>query len=123
MASINKVILAGRIGRQPEIKHVGDKKVCNFSLATSESYKDKNGNKVEQTEWHNVEVWGQTAKFVADYIKKGYLVYVEGQIKTDKYQKEGIDVYATKIRAEVVKNLTPKQEESQDEKPPRQEYK
>lgn len=114
MASLNKILLIGRIGQNPELKHVGDsKKVCKFSLATSESYKDKNGNKVEQTEWHNIEVWDQPAQFVADYLKKGNMVYVEGSIHTDKYQKDGIDVYSTKVRAKVVNNLTPKGSDNQ----------
>ena len=98
--SVNKVILVGHLGKDPEVKHF-DKgaSVAKFSLATTESYKDKAGNKVDQTEWHNIEVWGELAKIAEQYLKKGKLVYLEGSLKTDSWEDNGVKKYATKVRA------------------------
>ena len=98
--SVNRVILVGHLGKDPEVKHF-DKgaSVAKFSLATSESYKDKAGNKVDQTEWHNIEVWGELAKIAEQYLKKGKLVYVEGSLKTDSWEDNGVKKYSTKVRA------------------------
>jgi len=80
---INKVILLGNLGKDPEVKNFeGGTMKTSFSLATSEPYKDKNGNRVDQTEWHNIVLWRQPAEFAAKYLKKGYTVYLEGKIKT-----------------------------------------
>lgn len=100
MAGVNKVILVGNLGIDPEVKHLeGDNTVANFTLATSESYKDRNGNKVEQTEWHSLELWGQQAKIAEQYLKKGSQIYVEGKIKTESWDdKDGNKRYRTKIR-------------------------
>lgn len=96
--SVNKVILLGRVGKQPEIKQVGDNKVANFSLATSEKFKDKKGDKVENTEWHNVVFWGKQAELIEQYVGKGDELYIEGSIKTETYEKDGEKRYATKIK-------------------------
>lgn len=97
---INKVTLVGHLGKDPEVRHLeGDNAVANFSLATSEAYTDKTGNRVKQTEWHNIEMWGGLAKIAEKYLKKGNLVYIEGKIKTDEYEKDGVKKYSTKIRA------------------------
>ena len=100
MASVNKVILVGRLGNDPEVKHLeGDNVVANVSLATSESYKDKTGAKVEQTEWHSLEFWGTQAKIAEQYLQKGSQIYVEGKIKTETWEdKDGNKRYKTKIR-------------------------
>jgi len=89
MAGVNKVILLGHLGADPEVKYLeGDKVVANLSLATSEAYQDRNGNRVEQTEWHDLELWDQQAKVAEKYLKKGSQIYVEGKIKSDKWTDE-----------------------------------
>ncbi len=89
MAGVNKVILVGNLGADPEVKYLeGDNVVANFSLATTESYKDKSGNRVDQTEWHDLEVWGAQAKIVELYLKKGSQLFVEGKIRTEKWTDE-----------------------------------
>lgn len=86
MAGVNKVILVGNLGADPEVKYLeGDNVVANLSLATTEAYKDRSGNRVEQTEWHDLELWGQQAKIAEQYLKKGSQIYVEGKIKSDKW--------------------------------------
>ena len=99
MSGINKVILIGNLGKDPETFTFdsGVKKV-SFSLATSESYKDKSGNKVEQTEWHNIEIIGNLADIAEKYLKKGSKVYIEGKIKTRSWDdKDGNKKYMTAI--------------------------
>lgn len=100
MAGVNKVILVGNLGADPEVKYLeGDKAVAKLRLATTESYKDRNGNRVDQTEWHDLEMWDGQAKIAEQYLKKGSQLYVEGKIKTDTWQDEqGQNKYRTKIR-------------------------
>ncbi|MFD2201698.1 single-stranded DNA-binding protein [Shivajiella indica] len=89
MAGVNKVILVGNLGADPEVKHLeGDKVVANLRLATTEAYKDKMGNRVENTEWHDLELWDGQARIAEQYLKKGMQIYVEGKIKTDTWQDE-----------------------------------
>ena len=113
MSGVNKVILLGRIGQDPEVKHLeGDKVVAKVSLATSESYKDKSGNKVENTEWHNLELWDGLAKLAESYLKKGSQIYVEGKIKTDKWETDtGEKRSAVKIRVTSLTMLGGNQEQ------------
>ena len=122
MASVNRAIIIGRMGRDPEVRHTqSGQVVASFSVATDESYKDKSGNKVESTEWHNVTAFGKTAEFVASYLSKGRLVYVAGKIKTEKYtDKQGVEKYATKILADRVQGLD-KREEGQQQTAPQAE--
>lgn len=100
MAGVNKVILVGNLGADPEVKHLeGDKVVAKLSLATTEAYKDKSGNRVENTEWHDLELWDGQAKIAEQYLKKGMQLYVEGKIKTDSWQDDqGQNRKKTKIR-------------------------
>lgn len=109
---INKVILIGYIGKDPDVKHTsGGLTITNVSLATSSSRKDKNtGENVTETEWHNITFFGKQADFVAEYLQKGALVYVEGKLNTQKYQDKntGQDRYSTKILAEKVQSLSQK---------------
>ncbi len=101
MASVNKVILLGNLGRDPEVRYLpsGDP-VANITIATSSKYKGKDGNMVEETEWHRVTFFGRLAEIASQYLKKGRPVYVEGRIKTRKYtDKDGIEKYATDIVA------------------------
>ena len=102
MAGVNKVILVGNLGKDPEVRHLeGGVAVANFSLATSETYKDKNGQKNEQTEWHNVVVWRGLAEVAEKYLKKGMTVYVEGKLRTRSWDdKEGNKRYTTEIVAD-----------------------
>ncbi|MGI9297660.1 MAG: single-stranded DNA-binding protein [Gammaproteobacteria bacterium] len=100
MAGVNKVILIGNLGADPELKNLpsGDS-VVNFNLATSESYTDKSGQKVDKTEWHRVEFFGRTAEVIHEYCRKGSQIYVEGSLRTDKWQdKDGNDRWTTKIK-------------------------
>ena len=102
MASVNKVILIGNLGKDPETRYApsGDA-ICNITLATSETWKDKaTGEKKEQTEWHRVVFFGRLAEIVAQYLRKGSQIYVEGRLQTRKWQdKDGQDRYTTEIRA------------------------
>ncbi len=102
MAGVNKVILVGNLGADPEVKYLeGDKAVAKLRLATTESYKDKSGNRVDQTEWHDLEMWDGQAKIAEQYLKKGSQLYVEGKIKTDTWQDDqGQNRYRTKIRVQ-----------------------
>jgi single-strand DNA-binding protein len=99
MANLNKVQLIGRLGKDPEIRSVGSegKKVANFSLATSEKYKNQKGEFVESTEWHNIVVWGKPAEVVEKYLKKASQIYVEGKLKTRMWEKDGVKHYVTEI--------------------------
>ena len=98
MSGVNKVILIGRVGNEPDIKVIGEKKVANFSFATSETYKDKNsGDKIENTEWHNIVIWGGLADVVESYVHKGDQLYLEGKLMTRKWEKEGITYSRTEI--------------------------
>lgn len=100
MRGVNKVIILGNLGKDPEIRHMPNgKAVASFSIATSEKYLDKStGEQVEKTEWHNCTAFDKLAEIIGKYLHKGSKVYVEGKLKTDKYQdKSGKDCYATKI--------------------------
>jgi len=102
MAGVNKVILLGNLGKDPEIRTLerGDK-VASFSLATSETYKNKEGQKVEQTEWHNIVMWRGLAEVAEKYLKKGSQIFLEGKIKTRSWDdKEGNKRYTTEIIAD-----------------------
>src|SRR4051812_25747605 len=102
MASVNKVILIGNLGKDPEVRYLpsGDA-VTNISVATTDQWKDKSGEKQEHTEWHRVAFFGKTAEIAGEYLKKGSPVYVEGRIRTRKWQdKEGQDRYSTEIVAD-----------------------
>ena len=105
MAGVNKVILVGNLGKDPEVKYLDNGvAVANFSLATTESYKNKEGEKVSQTEWHNIVLWRGLAEVAEKYLKKGASVYVEGKIKTRKWEdKDGNTRYNTEI---LVDNMT-----------------
>jgi len=96
---INKVILLGNVGKDPEIRHIPNgAAVAQFSLATSETYKDKNGSKTTQTEWHNIVLWRGLAEIAEKYVKKGDQLYVEGKIRSRSYDdKDGNKRYITEI--------------------------
>ena len=96
--SVNKVILIGNLGREPNINFSGDgKAVANLAVATSESWKDKEGNKQERTEWHRVVVFGKLADICQRYLHKGSKVYLEGKIQTRSWDKDGVTQYTTEV--------------------------
>lgn len=101
--ALNKVQIIGNLGKDPELKYTpSGVAVASFSIATTESWKDKDGNAQERTEWHNIVAWKKLAEICGEYLKKGKKVYVEGKLQTDKYDKDGQTHYTTKI---VVDNL------------------
>ncbi|MEK9719635.1 MAG: single-stranded DNA-binding protein [Quisquiliibacterium sp.] len=108
MASINKVILIGNLGRDPETRYApSGGAICNISIATTRNWKDRNsGEKREETEWHRVVFFDRLAEIAGEYLKKGRSVYIEGRLKTRKYQdKDGVEKYATEIVAEEMQML------------------
>jgi len=107
MASVNKAIIVGNLGKDPEVKFLtnGDA-VCSFSIATTDSWKDKAGQKQEKTEWHNIVTYRKLAEIAGEYLKKGSSVYVEGALQTRKWtNKEGQDKYTTEIVANSMQML------------------
>ncbi len=111
--SINKVILIGTLGRDPEMRFLPNgNAVCSMSLATDEGYKDKNtGQQVDKTEWHRVEAFGRLAEVMGEYLKKGSKCYIEGKLRTDEYEKDGIKRYSTKIIANEMTMLDSKSDQ------------
>lgn len=107
MASLNKVMLIGNLGKDPEIRYTaGGSAVASFSLATSEKFKNKSGEWEERTEWHNVTLWGRTAEIAGEYLSKGKTVYIEGRLQTRKWQdKDGRDRWTTEIVGEKMQML------------------
>jgi single-strand DNA-binding protein len=103
---VNKVVLVGNVGKDPEVQYISeDLPVARFSLATSESYKNKNGERVTNTEWHNIVVWRGLARVVEQYVQKGSLIYIEGKITNRSYEKDGVTRYTTEIVASEMKML------------------
>ncbi|RJP82765.1 MAG: single-stranded DNA-binding protein [Desulfobacteraceae bacterium] len=107
MAGINKAIIVGRVGKDPEIRYFQDgKAVANFTIATSEEWKDKaTGEKKEKTEWHRIVAFGRLGEICGEYLSKGKQVYIEGQIKTRSWDKDGITRYTTEIVADKMQML------------------
>lgn len=105
--SLNKVMLIGRLGHDPEVRHMSSgQSVANFSIATDETYTGKDGKKVEKTEWHRIVLWGKQADFCEKFLAKGHLVHIEGKLETRKWtDKEGRDHYTTEIKADRVVGL------------------
>lgn len=122
MSGVNKVIIVGRLGNDPELKQINaDNSVCNFSIATSESWKDKSGEKKEKTEWHKIVVWGKLAEISSKYLSKGRQVYIEGKLQTRSWETDdGVKRYTTEIVATNVQFLAGATNEvsAQPENPP-----
>ncbi len=120
MASLNRVTLIGHLGRDPEMRHLPDGgAVTNFSIATTEQWKDKSGEKQEKTEWHRISTFQKLAEICGEYLKKGSQVYIEGKLQTRKWtDKDGIEKYSTEIIADRMQMLggKPSEENRQQSK-------
>lgn len=111
--SVNKVILVGNVGQTPQVRTVGESKVANFNLATTERFKDR-----EETEWHSIAVWGKLAEIVEKYVDKGTQLYIEGRIKTERYKaQDGSDRTIVRIYASSVQFLGKKDNSSAPSQP------
>ena len=117
MASLNKVLLIGNLGKDPEVRYTeSGTAVSNFSLATSEKFKNKEEEWEERTEWHNVTLWGRLAEIAGEYLGKGKTVYIEGHLQTRKWQdKDGKDRYTTEIVGEKMQMLSRKDGSNHEE--------
>jgi len=115
MASLNKVMLIGNLGSNPEIRTLASgTKVATFNIATSENYTNKNGEKVEQTEWHRIELWDNLAEIGEKFLQKGDSVYIEGKLRTEKYtDSNGIEKFVVKIRGNSMQMLGRKSEKAE----------
>jgi single-strand DNA-binding protein len=102
MSGVNKVILVGRLGKDPEVRNLDNgATVANFTIATSESYKDRTtGEKKEITEWHNIVLWRGLAEIAQKYVRKGDLIYIEGKLRTRSWEKDGVTRYTTEVVAD-----------------------
>ena len=119
--SVNKAIILGRLGQNPELKYTpSGNAVCSFSVATSDAWKDKCGQKQEKTEWHKIQVWGKLAEICNQYLKKGSEVYLEGKIQTSSWEKDGAKQYMTQINASVVNFVGSGNREISSKEEPRQ---
>ena len=114
---VNKVMIIGRVGQTPQVRTVGENKVANFTVATTEKYKDR-----EDTEWHNIAVWGKLADVVEKWVDKGMMVYIEGKIKTEKYTKDGQDKFVVRIMASSLQMLSKKEDSAPAAKPSQPSY-
>ncbi|ABK98081.1 single-stranded DNA-binding protein [Pelobacter propionicus] len=111
MASLNKVMLIGNLGRDPEVRYTASgQAVASFNLATTEKFKNRNGEWEERTEWHRVTLWARLAEIAGEYLSKGKTVYIEGRLQTREYEKDGIKRYTTEIVGEKMQMLSPKGE-------------
>ena len=111
MSSVNKVILIGRLGKDPEVRAFENNvKKATFSLATSENRKDKEGNRIETTEWHNIVCWRNLAELAEQFLVKGKMIYLEGRIRTRSWEDQGVKKYITEIEASTFIMLGPKEE-------------
>jgi len=122
MAGINKAIILGNVGNEPDIRVTqAGKCVASFSIATSENWKDQQGNKQEKTTWHNIVAFDRLAEVIRDYVKKGSKVYVEGKHQVDEYEKNGEKRYSSKVVIRELQMLDSKQDNQQTNYDKRQE--
>lgn len=121
MKGVNKVIVVGHLGKDPEVRYSqSGSAVASVSIATSERWKDKDGQQQERTEWHRVKFFGRLAEIAGEYLHKGSLVYVEGSLRTDKYtDREGVERYATSIVASEMQMLGGRGDSGRDDQPQR----
>lgn len=120
MPSVNKVILMGGLGRDPEVRYMPNgEAVANFSIATTETWKDKSGQKQQKSEWHNIVMYRRLAEIAGEYLKKGSQVYIEGKLQTRKWEKDGVTRYSTEINADHMQMLGGNRSESDSDHEPR----
>ena len=117
--SVNKVILVGNVGKDPEVRYLeGGTAVCSFSLATSETYRNRDGDRVTTTEWHNVVLWRGLAEIAEKYVRKGSQLYIEGKIRTRSWDdRDGNKRYTTEVIADTMQMLGKRTEEAQQQQP------
>lgn len=108
--SVNKTFLLGSVGRDPEVKEINGTKYASFTLATNESYKDKNGDRQTITDWHNIVCWRNTADIVERFVKKGSQLFVEGKLRTRSWEKDGEKRYVTEVIADNIQLLGKKED-------------
>lgn len=113
MASVNKVIILGNVGQDPEIRE-GNFMVAALSIATSRKWRDKAGETQSETEWHSVSAFGRLAEIISQYVRKGDPIYVEGRLRTRKYEKDGAERYVTEIIAEQIQLLRSKKDNDEN---------
>ena len=116
MANLNKVMLIGRLGQDPEVKDAGNTPVANFSIATNENWTDKNGEKQERTEWHNIVAWDKLADLAGNYLRRGSNIYCEGKLQTRSWEsQEGEKKYRTEVVFHQLQFLDKREERSEPE--------
>jgi single-strand DNA-binding protein len=119
MAGVNKAIVLGNLGRDPELRHTNSgTPVVTLSVATTRVWADKAGKRVEETEWHRVTAWGKTAEHCGKYLSRGRSVFVEGRLRTSKYEKDGITHWTTEIVADTVQFVGPNQDKKNEDRAP-----
>ena len=119
MAGINKVILVGNLGADPEMRYTADgTAVCKFRIATTERFKDRQGNMQERTEWHRIVAWRKLAEVCGQYLSKGKQVYIEGKIRNDTWEQEGVKRYSYEIVADTMQMLGTQTGRLQESEPP-----
>lgn len=118
MSGLNKVIVMGNVGNDPEIRQTSSgQSVCNFNVATNESYEDKSGQRKDRTEWHKIVVWSKLAEICAEHLKKGNQVLVEGKLQTNSWEKDGKKNYSTNIVASNVVFMSKNEKKIQSKDP------
>jgi single-strand DNA-binding protein len=119
MAGVNKVILLGNLGADPEVRYTADgTAVCRFRIATTEKFKDRQGNMQERTEWHRIVAWRKLAEICGQYLSKGKQVYIEGKIRNDSWEQEGVKRYSYEIVADTMQMLGGPGNRVQEPEPP-----
>jgi single-strand DNA-binding protein len=119
MAGVNKVILIGNLGADPEVRYTANgTAVARFRLATTESFVDRDGNRQERTEWHRVVAWRKLAEICGQYLSKGSQVYVEGKIRSSTWEQEGVKRYNYEIWADTMQMLGPRRGQEREPEPP-----
>jgi single-strand DNA-binding protein len=119
MAGVNKVILVGNLGADPEVRYTADgTAVCRFRIATTEKFKDRQGNMQERTEWHRIVAWRKLAEICGQYLSKGKQVYIEGKIRNDSWEQEGVKRYSYEIVADTMQMLGGPGNRVQEPEPP-----
>jgi single-strand DNA-binding protein len=113
---LNKIMIIGRVGKEVEVRQVNGSNVANFSVATTEKYKNKNGEQVENTEWHSIQAWGKLAEICQSYVNKGDMLYIEGKVATQSWEDKGVQRQKTQIVCREIKMLGGSKKEKKEDK-------